>query len=65
MSTNEILILVIKSAAVGLLLGAIAYRTKGRSFAGWTAVGAAAAAIFPGLPLLALVALALLPKKPK
>lgn len=65
MPFSEILPLVIKSLAVGLILGAVAYRWKQRSFLGWTAIGAAAAAIFPGLSLLALIALALLPNGKK
>jgi len=35
---------------------------KQRSFFGWAAIGAAAAAVFPGLSLVALMVLALLPK---
>ncbi|GIZ50507.1 hypothetical protein [Noviherbaspirillum aridicola] len=63
MTTDEILLTALKSLAVGLMLGAVAYRMKGRSFIGWAAIGGAAAAIFPGLSLLALMALALLPAK--
>ncbi|HEY8607697.1 MAG TPA: hypothetical protein VIM12_11350 [Noviherbaspirillum sp.] len=63
MNTDEILLVLLKSAAVGLLLGAVAYRMKGRSFLGWTAIGAAAAAVFPGLSLVALFALAMLPRR--
>lgn len=54
--------LLIKSIAEGLMLGAVAYRWKQRSFIGWAAIGGGAAAIFPGLSLVALIALALLPK---
>lgn len=57
------LITAVKSLVVGLLLGAVAHRLKGRSFIGWGAIGAAAAAIFPGMSLLALLALALLPSR--
>lgn len=63
MTPEELLPIALKSLAVGLLLGAVAHRLKGRSFLGWAVVGGAAAAIFPGLSLLALIALALLPKK--
>lgn len=63
MFPDEYLLVALKSLAVGLLLGAVAYRMKGRSFIGWAVIGGAAAAIFPGLPLLALAALAILPKK--
>lgn len=63
MTTDEILLIALKSTAVGLLLGAVAHRMKGRSFIGWAAIGAAAAAVFPGLSLLALMALAFLPTR--
>lgn len=63
MTTDELLLTALKSLAVGLLLGAVAYRMKGRSFVGWALIGGAAAAIFPGLSLLALAALAMLPTK--
>ena len=62
MFNDDIYLTLLKSAAVGLILGAVASRLKQRSFAGWTAIGAAAAAIFPGLSLVALMVLALLPK---
>lgn len=62
MFNEDFFLILLKSAAVGLLLGAVASRMKQRSFAGWAAIGAVAAAIFPGLPLVALMVLALLPK---
>lgn len=62
MPFSEIFPIVIKSLAVGLILGGVAYRWKQRSFLGWGAIGAAAAAIFPGLSLIALIVLAWLPK---
>lgn len=62
MFSDSIYLLLLKSAAVGLILGAVADRMKQRSFFGWAAIGAAAAAIFPGLSLVALMVLALLPK---
>lgn len=62
MNIDMTLPLLIKSVAVGLILGAIAYRWKQRSFLGWAAIGAGAAAVFPGLSLVALIALAILPK---
>jgi hypothetical protein len=62
MFNDPLYLILLKSAAVGLLLGAVASRIKQRSFAGWAAIGAAAAAIFPGLSLVALMVLALLPK---
>ena len=42
--------------AVGLLLGALAYRLKGRSFIGWTAIGSNA---WLGLPIIIWIVLAL------
>lgn len=63
MTVEQFLLIALKSTAVGLLLGAVAYRLKGRSFLAWAIIGAAAAAVFPGLSLLALMALALLPRK--
>lgn len=62
MFNDDIFITLLKSAAVGLILGAVAHRMKQRSFLGWAAIGAAAAAVFPGLSLVALMVLALLPK---
>jgi len=62
MFNDDIYLILLKSAAVGLILGALADRVKQRSFFGWAAIGAAAAAIFPGLSLVALMVLALLPK---
>ena len=62
MFSDDIYFIFLKSAAVGLILGAVADRMKQRSFFGWAAIGAAAAAIFPGLSLVALIVLALLPK---
>ena len=62
MFSEDIYLTLLKSAAVGLILGAVAARIKQRSFLGWTAIGAAAAAVFPGLSLVALMVLALLPK---
>ncbi|MGH8808439.1 MAG: putative Na+/H+ antiporter [Noviherbaspirillum sp.] len=50
--------------AIGLLLGAVANRWKQRNLLGWAAIGAATS-LFPGLPLLALLALAWLPKREK
>lgn len=61
MFTDDIYLILLKSAAVGLILGAVADRLKHRSFFGWAAIGAGAAAL-PGLPLVALIVLALLPK---
>lgn len=58
----EILAVVIKALLVGVILGGMAHRIKKRSFLGWAAIGAAAGAIFPGLSLLALAALAFLPR---
>ncbi|HZW20147.1 hypothetical protein [Noviherbaspirillum sp.] len=62
MFNDDIYLILLKSAAVGLILGAVADRMKQRSFFGWAAIGAAAAAVFPGLSLVALMVLALLPK---
>ena len=62
MFNDDLFLLLLKSAAVGLLLGAVANRMKQRSFFGWAAIGAVAAAIFPGLSLVPLMVLALLPK---
>lgn len=62
MFNDALFLTLLKSVAVGLLLGAVASRMKQRSFLGWAAIGAAAAAIFPGLPLVALMVLALLPR---
>lgn len=62
MFNDDLYLILLKSAAVGLLLGAVADRMKQRSFFGWAAIGAVAAAIFPGLSLVALMVLALLPK---
>ena len=62
MFNDDIFITLLKSAAVGLILGAVADRMKQRNFFGWAAIGAAAAAVFPGLSLVALMVLALLPK---
>ena len=62
MPLSEILPVVIKALAVGLILGSVAYRWKQRSFLAWGAIGAAAAVIFPGLSLIALIVLAWLPK---
>jgi hypothetical protein len=67
MSIEELLPLFLKAIAVGVLLGGVAYRLKQRSFFLWAGIGAAAAAIFPGLSLVALIVLAMLPngqKKP-
>jgi len=63
MFNDDIYLILLKSAAVGLILGAVADRMKQRSFFGWAAIGAAAAAVFPGLSLVALMVLALLPKR--
>lgn len=63
MSAEELLLIVLKSAAVGCLLGAIAHKMKHRSFLLWAAIGAAASAIFPGLSLLALIVLGFLPAR--
>lgn len=65
MFSDEFFLVLLKSAAVGLLLGAVADRMKQRSFFGWAAIGAAAAAVFPGLSLVALMVLAFLPKGTK
>ncbi|HJV76252.1 MAG TPA: hypothetical protein VJ654_18675 [Noviherbaspirillum sp.] len=62
MPFSELLPIIIKSLAVALILGGVAYRWKQRSFLGWAAIGAAAAVIFPGLSLIALIVLAWLPK---
>lgn len=62
MFNDDIYLILLKSAAVGLILGAVADRMKQRSFLGWAAIGAGAAAVFPGLSLVALMILALLPK---
>ena len=62
MFNDDFYLILLKSAAVGLILGAVADRLKQRSFFGWAAIGAVAAAIFPGLSLVALMVLALLPK---
>lgn len=62
MFTDDIYLILLKATAVGLILGAVASRMKQRSFFGWAAIGAVAAAIFPGLPLVALIVLALLPQ---
>ncbi|HYD62762.1 MAG TPA: hypothetical protein VEC35_20570 [Noviherbaspirillum sp.] len=62
MFSDDIYFILLKCTAVGLLLGAVANRMKQRSFLGWAAIGASAAAIFPGLSLVALMVLALLPK---
>lgn len=62
MFNDDLYLILLKSAAVGLILGAVADRMKQRSFFGWAAIGAAAAAVFPGLSLVALMVLALLPK---
>lgn len=62
MPVDELLPVLIKSIAVGLILGAVAYRWKQRSFFAWAAIGAAAAVVFPGLSLVALIVLAWLPK---
>jgi len=62
MFSEGFFIILLKSAAIGLILGTLAQRLKRRSFFGWAAIGAAAAAIFPGLSLVALTVLALLPK---
>ena len=59
MFDDQIYFTLLKSAAVGLILGAVANRMKQRSFFGWAAIGAVAAAIFPGLSLVALMVLAL------
>jgi hypothetical protein len=44
------------------ILGAVADRLKNRNFFGWALIGAVAAAAFPGLSLVALMVLAMLPK---
>ena len=62
MFSDDIYFILLKCTAVGLILGAVADRMKQRSFFGWAAIGASAAAIFPGLSLVALMVLALLPK---
>lgn len=65
MPIDNVLPMLIKSAAVALILGGVAYRWKQRSFFGWAAIGAAAAAVFPGLSLIALLILAWLPSGKK
>lgn len=61
MPIDELIPLFLKSVAVGLLLGGVAYKMKQRSFFLWAGIGAVAAAIFPGLSLVALMVLAFLP----
>jgi len=61
MPINELIPIFLKSVAVGLLLGGVAYKMKQRSFFLWAGIGAIAAAIFPGLSLVALIVLAFLP----
>ncbi|GAB3546869.1 hypothetical protein GCM10027343_25350 [Noviherbaspirillum agri] len=64
MPIDELVPIILKSVAVGLLLGGVAYKMKQRSFFLWAGIGAVAAAIFPGLSLVALMVLAFLPNGP-